>query len=75
MLSNYFSPELINQIIQKGLKILGIIAGAYLVQRVAIIYIKKFANRDKPRIDTLITLLKESIKIVINFIGFLLILT
>jgi len=75
MLSDYFSPELVTQIIQKGLKILGIVVGAYLVQRIAIISIKKFANRDKPRIDTLITLLKESVKIVTNFIGLLLILT
>jgi small-conductance mechanosensitive channel len=74
MVTNHFSQELIYQIIQKVLKIIGIAIGAYIVQKIAVVSIRKLTNRDKPRIETLITLLEESTKIVINFIGLLLIL-
>lgn len=72
---NYISPQLLNQIVQKTLKISAIVIGAYIVRKITIISIQKLANKDKPRINTLITLLKESTKIVVNFIGLMLILT
>lgn len=71
----YISPELLSQIIQKLLKIGGIVIGAYIAQKLIIISINKLSKKDKPRINTLIILLKESTKIVVNFIGLLLILT
>lgn len=74
-MTNYISPELFNQIIQKSIKIGSIIIGAYIVQKITIITVKKLIKKDKPRVKTLVSLIKESTRIVINFIALLLILT
>ncbi len=72
---DYINPGLFDQIINKTIKITAVIIGSYVVQKIVIIAIQRLAKREKPRINTLITLLEESTKIIVNFIAFLFILT
>ncbi len=72
---DFIGPALFNQIIQKSIKIGIIIISAYIVQKITIITVKKLVKKDKPRVKTLVSLIRESTRIIINFIALLLILT
>jgi moderate conductance mechanosensitive channel len=72
---NQISPETLNLIIQKLAKISGIAAAALIAQKISYFSINKLTKKDKPRLKTLVTLFKESAKILIDFIALLLILT